>query len=97
MDFVMGLLVSTNWKGESYDSILIIIDWLTIMVHYELVKVTIDALGLTGVILDMVVGTTACLTQLCLIEACYSSWSFDHYSVTSLTLNASYQARFILK
>ena len=55
MDFVTGLPVSTDWKGESYDSILVIVDRLTKMVHYEPVKVTIDAPGLAEVILDVVV------------------------------------------
>ena len=55
MDFVMGLPNSTNWKGESYDSILVIIHWLTKMVHYKLVKVIINAPGLAKVILDVVV------------------------------------------
>ena len=55
MDFVTGLPVSTNWKGETYDSILVIVDRLTKMVHYEPVKVTIDAPGLAKVIIDMVV------------------------------------------
>ena len=55
MDFVTGLLVSTDWKGESYDSILVIVNRLTKMVHYEPVKVTIDAPGLAEVILDVVV------------------------------------------
>ena len=55
MDFVTGLPVSSDWKGDSYDSILVIVDWLTKMVHYELVKVTIDAPGLAKIILDVVV------------------------------------------
>ena len=55
MDFVTGLPVSTDWKGESYDSILVIVDRLTKMVHYEPVKVTIDTPGLAEVILDVVV------------------------------------------
>ncbi len=55
MDFVTGLPISTNWKGETYDSILVIVDLPTKMVHYEPVKVTIDALGLAEVIIDMVV------------------------------------------
>ena len=54
-DFVTGLPVSTNWKGETYDSVLVIIDRLTKMVHYEPVKVTIDALGIAEVIIDVVV------------------------------------------
>ena len=53
MDFVTGLSVSTNWKGENYDPILVIVNCLTKMVHYKSVKVTIDAPGLAKVILDV--------------------------------------------
>ena len=55
MDFVTGLPLSSDWKGDSYDSILVIVDRLTKMVHYEPVKVTIDASGLAKVIIDVVV------------------------------------------
>ena len=55
MDLVTGLPISTDWKGDSYDSILVIIDWLTKMMHYEPVKVIIDLPGLAKVILDVVV------------------------------------------
>ena len=55
MDFVTGLLVSTNWKGETYDSILVIVDRLSKMVHYKPVKVTIDASGLAEVIINVIV------------------------------------------
>ena len=55
MDFVTGLPISTEWKGESYDSILVIVDRLTKMVHYEPVNVTIDAPGSAKVIIDIVV------------------------------------------
>ena len=54
MDFVMSLPISTDWKENSYNSILVIIDRLMKMVHYELVKVTIDTLGLTEVIINVV-------------------------------------------
>ena len=55
MDFVTGLPVSTDWKGESYDSILVIVDRLTKMVHYKPVKITINAPGLVDVIIDVMV------------------------------------------
>ena len=45
MDFVTGFPVSTNWKSNIYDSILVIVNPLTKMVHYELVKVIINVLG----------------------------------------------------
>ncbi len=55
MDFITGLPISANWKGDSYDSILVIVDRLMKMVHYVPVKVTIDVPGLAEVIIDMVV------------------------------------------
>ena len=55
MDFVTGLPLSADWKGNSYNSILVIVNCLTKIVHYELVKVTIDAPRLAEVIIDMVV------------------------------------------
>ena len=55
MVFITWLPVSTNWKSETYDSILVIFDRLTKIVDYEPVKVTIDAPGLAKVIIDMVV------------------------------------------
>ena len=51
----MRLPISTDWKGESYDSILVIVDRLIKMVYYEQVKITIDAPGLAEVIIDVVV------------------------------------------
>ncbi len=51
----MGLPVSTDWKGESYDSILVIVDHLTKMVHYKSVKITIDVPRLAEIIINMVV------------------------------------------
>ena len=55
MDFVTGLPLSADWKGNSYDLILVIVNQLTKMVYYEPVKVTIDAPGLAEVIIDVVV------------------------------------------
>ncbi len=55
MDFITGLLISADWKDDSYDSILVIVDRLTKIVHYESIKVTIDGLGLVEVIIDVIV------------------------------------------
>ncbi len=55
MDFVTGLPVLTNWKGEIYDSILVIIDTLMKIVHYEPVKITMNALGLAEIIIEAIV------------------------------------------
>ncbi len=55
MDFVTGLPVSTNWKSETYDSILVIVDRLTKMVYDKPVKVTIDVPGLAEIIIEAIV------------------------------------------
>ena len=55
MDFVIGLPLSADWKGDSYNFILVNVNRLIKMVYYKLVKVTINALGLAEVIIDMVV------------------------------------------
>ncbi len=55
MDFVIALPISADWKCDSYDSILFIVDRLTKIVYYKSVKVMIDASSLAEVIIDMVV------------------------------------------
>lgn len=54
VDYVTGLPISANWKSNTYDSILVIVNWLTEMVYYKPVKITLDALGLAEVLLDVV-------------------------------------------
>ena len=51
----MGLPISTNWKGDSYNSILVIVNRLTKIIHYKSVKVTINTPGLVKVIINIVV------------------------------------------
>ncbi len=55
MNFVIRLPILTNWKDDSYDLILVIVDWLTKIIYYELVKIIIDNLNLAKVILDMII------------------------------------------
>lgn len=55
MDFVTGFPISTDWKDDSYNSILVIVDCFTKIVLYKLVKVTINIAWLTKVIIDVVV------------------------------------------
>ena len=55
MDFVTGLPLSVNWKSDNYDLILVILNRLTKIVHYKLVKVTIDTPRLANVIINVVV------------------------------------------
>ena len=51
----MGLPQSADWRDYGYDLILVIVDWLTKMVHYEPVQTTITAPALAKVILNIVV------------------------------------------
>lgn len=54
MDFVTSLPVSTDWKSDNYNSILVIINCLTKIVHYKLDKAIIHAPSFTKVIINMV-------------------------------------------
>ena len=55
IDCIIGLRISANWKDNSYDLILVIVDRLTKMVDYVPVQVTINAPGLAEVIINVVV------------------------------------------
>ena len=46
---------STDWRGNGYDSILVIVNRLTKMVQYKLMQTTITAPALANVILNVVV------------------------------------------
>lgn len=48
INFVTRLPVFTNQKGEIYNSIIVIINWLIKIIIYELVKVIIDTLELAN-------------------------------------------------
>ena len=49
------MLQSAFWRGDGYDSILVIINWLTKMVYYKPVQTTITVPALAEVILNIVV------------------------------------------
>lgn len=51
----MKLQISINWKSQRYNSILIIINCLTIIVYYESVKVTINMFDLAKVIINIII------------------------------------------
>lgn len=55
MNFITILPISTNRKGEVYDSILVIFNWLLKMTQYKPVKIIINCLGLAEIIINMVV------------------------------------------
>ena len=52
MDFVTRLPKSKNWRGVEYDLILIIVDRLIKMVHYEPVLTALDAEQLAEVLIE---------------------------------------------
>lgn len=56
INFVTGFSLSVNQNRNSYNWILVIVDYLTIMVHYKLYKTTINITGLAKVIITIVVG-----------------------------------------
>ena len=51
----MDILISADWKDDKYDLILVIVDQLTKMVYFKLIKVTIDVLGLANIIINIIV------------------------------------------
>ena len=50
-----NLPISASWKSDSYNSILVIVNRLTKMVYYESIKITINALDLAGVIINVII------------------------------------------
>lgn len=55
LNFGIRLLVSSDWKSETYISILVIVDKLMKMVYFQSIKITINMLVLANVILDVLV------------------------------------------
>ena len=53
--FCHGFASFDGLEGSNYDSILVIVNRLTKMVHYKPMKITIDASGFAEVIINMVV------------------------------------------
>lgn len=51
----MGVSILVDRKDNSYDLILIIVNFLTKIVYYKLVKTTINIVGLVEVIINIVV------------------------------------------
>ena len=71
-----------NWKDKCYNLILIIIDWLTKIVYYKLVKIRIDILYLANDIFNIVIRSHSILNSiiydqnLVLISKCWLSLSY---------------------
>ena len=55
MDFVTDLLLFVDWKSNSYNLILVIVNRLIKMMHYKLEKITINTPRQAEVILEVIV------------------------------------------
>lgn len=55
MNFITNLQILTNEKYESYDFILIIINYLKKMAYYKLIKIIINISDLAEIMIDIVV------------------------------------------
>lgn len=53
MNFIMGLSLFLNCKNNSYNEILVIVNCLIKMVHYEPVKTNLDLAGLAKIITNV--------------------------------------------
>lgn len=51
----MSLSILIDWKDNSYDLILIIIDYVIKMVYYTLVKIRINGAGFAKMIINVVI------------------------------------------
>ena len=54
MALITSLPILTDWKGDNYDLILVIVNRLMKIIYYKPIKITINALGFTEVIIDMI-------------------------------------------
>ena len=52
---MIGLPISVDWKGISYNLIFTTVDGLMKVVHYKSIQITIDALGFAEVFIDFIV------------------------------------------
>lgn len=50
----MGLPLSICWKRDSYDAILVKVEWLLKIVYYKLVMTTNDAVDQAEIIINMI-------------------------------------------
>lgn len=55
MDFVTGFPILSDWVEDICNTILVIINCLTIIVYYKLMKITIDLTGPAEVIINVVI------------------------------------------
>lgn len=79
---MIGLAILTDQKHNSYDSILVIIDQLTKIVHYEPVKIIINIASLAKIILYIVIRYHGLLDSIIIDKSLFFTlkfWSFLCY------------------
>ena len=50
-----GLQTSTDWKGNFYNSILVIVDWVREMVDHKPVKRSVNVFKLVKIIINVII------------------------------------------
>lgn len=82
MDFITDLLISVDWKDDTCSSILVVVGQLTKTVHYEPVKVIINALSQAEIIINVVVRHHQVLESIVMDQALLFTlkfWSLLYY------------------
>lgn len=80
INFVTGLPILKNWKKDDYNLIQVMVDNLTKIIYYKLIKTTIDVTRQTLVIIDVV------LRQDCIVYFIMSNKSMLFLSLFWLSL-----------
>lgn len=78
-DFIIGLSNLINWKINSYDSILVIINWLIIMIYYKPIKITIDVPELAKIIIDVIIRHHGFLYLIVINKGFFLLWNYNYY------------------
>lgn len=55
MNFVIGIIILTDWKENNYDMIFVMIDCLTKIIYHKLVKITIDTADRANIIIKVLI------------------------------------------
>lgn len=91
----MGLQIFTNWKIKSYDSILVMVDQLTKMIHYKRVKATITTFVLAKAIINMIMQYYGLLDSIVTDWGSLFNSNSGHLYATFLESNKDSQLSFI--
>lgn len=51
----MGLSLLIDWKKNNYDTVLVVVNFLSKMMYYKSIKTIIDIVGIAKIIIDIVI------------------------------------------